>query len=148
MKQGFVTVPFKIEGDNMQHARGVAKFSPVGIVLEYETSFLGFMNHSFKDIRIPKTEIIDVKLVHGLFNTNFEKFFHTRIHIRLNNYQTMSEIPTKEGRIILQINRRDRDLADLAFAALEGRDQPEEELPPAAGVRALFGDEAETKELE
>jgi hypothetical protein len=151
MKPGFISIPFKIEGDNMSRGTGIAKFSPVGIVMEFETSFLGFINHEFKDIRIPIGEIMDVKLVHGLFNTNFEKFFHTRIHIRLNNYQTMTEIPNKKGRIIMHIHRRDRDLTDLALAALE--EQPrldnssEQQLPPA-GVRVLFGDEADTKELE
>jgi hypothetical protein len=152
MKPGFVSIPFKVEGDSMQRGAGIAKFSPVGIVLEFETSFLGFMKTGFKDVRIPKTEITDIKLIHGLFNTNFEKFFHTRIHIRLNNFQTMSEIPTKDGRIVMQINRRDRDLADLAVAALEEQspqleEDKQEELPPV-GVRALFGDEAETKDLE
>jgi hypothetical protein len=153
MKPGFISIPFKIEGDNMARGTGIAKFSPVGIVMEFETSFLGFINHEFKDIRIPMSEIMDVKLVHGLFNTNFEKFFHTRIHIRLNNYQTMSAIPNKKGRIIMHIHRRDRDLADLALAALEEQTPQlpgpnEQELPPAPGVRALFGDEADTKELE
>src|SRR5882757_8072414 len=111
MKPGFISIPFEVEGDNMARGRGIAKFSPVGIVMELETSFLGFLNHEFKDIRIPRAEIMDVKVVHGLFNTNFEKFFHTRIHIRLNSYQAMTEIPNKNGRIILKINRRDRDLA-------------------------------------
>ena len=154
MKPGFISIPFEVEGDNMARGRGIAKFSPVGIVMEFETSFLGFLNHEFKDIRIPMSEIMDVKLIHGLFNSNFEKFFHTRIHIRLNNYQTMSEIPSKNGRIIFKIHRRDRDLADLAMAALEEQapqlpgPPKEQELPPAPGVRALFGDEADTKELE
>ncbi len=134
----------------MAHGTGIAKFSPVGIVMEFETAFLGLINHEFKDIRIPRAEIMDVKLAHGLFNSNFEKFFHTRIHIRLNSYQIMTQIPNKKGRIIMKIHRRDRDLADLALAALEEKPPPparDEDLPPA-GVRALFGDEADTKELE
>jgi hypothetical protein len=146
MKPGFVTIPFKVEGDGMERAEGLAKFSPVGIVLEFDTKFLGMIKTGYKDIRIPKSEIMDVKLVHGLFNSNFEKFFHTRIHIRLNNYLLMSEIPSKDGRIIMQINRRDRDLADLALVALEDKPTsiPEDLL---SGVRGLFGDEAKTRDL-
>jgi hypothetical protein len=147
MKPSYISIPFKIEGDNMARGQGIAKFSPVGIILEFETSFLGFLNQEFKDIRIPRSEIMDVKLIHGLFNTNFEKFFHTRIAIRLNSYQLMSQIPNKDGRIKMHIHRRDRDLADAALAVLNSPEN-REELPPAAGVRALFGDEADTKELE
>ncbi len=149
MKPGFISIPFKIEGDNMAHGTGIAKFSPVGIVMEFETAFLGLINHEYKDIRIPRAEIMDVKLVHGVFNSSFEKFFHTRIHIRLNSYQIMTEIPNKKGRIIMKIHRRDRELADLAVAALEEKPpQVRDDEPPPAGVRALFGDEADTKELE
>jgi hypothetical protein len=153
MKSGFVSIPFEVEGDNsFMRAKGIAKFSSAGIVFECETSFLGFVKTGFRDLRIPKSEVADIKIIHGFFNSNFEKFFHTRIHIRLHSFEIMSEFPTKNGRIIMKINRRDRDLADLAVAALD--DQPPElegraqdQLPPA-GVRALFGDEADTKELE
>jgi hypothetical protein len=51
----------------------------------------------------------------------------------------------------MHIHRRDRDLVDAALAVLNSPPPPEEnrdELPPTAGVRALFGDEADTKELE
>ncbi len=153
MKPGFISVPFKIEGENsgLTHAEGIAKFSAHGIVLEFETKFLGLMKTGFKDIRIPKNEIMDVKLVSGVFNTKFERLFYTQLFIRLNNYQIMSEIPTKNGKIVMKIQRQDYDRAAAAVAALEEQSQleesREEELPPA-GVRTLFGDEAETKELE
>lgn len=153
MKPGFISVPFKIEGESsgFTHAEGIAKFSAAGIVMEFETKFLGLVKTGFKDIRIPKSEIMDVKLISGFFNTKLESFFHNRLVIRLNNYQLMNEIPAKGGKIAMKIQRQDRDRAAAAVAALENQPPPEEvseeELPPA-GVRALFGDEAETKELE
>jgi hypothetical protein len=148
MKPGFISVPFKIEGENsgFTHAEGIAKFSTAGIVLEFETKFLGLVKTGFKDIRIPKSEIMDAKLVSGFFNTKLESFFHNRLVIRLNNYQLMIEIPAKGGKIVMKIQRQDRDRAEAALAALA--EQPQLEEQPVAGVRALFGDEADTKELE
>jgi hypothetical protein len=152
MKPGFISIPFKIEGESsgLTHAEGVAKFSPAGIVMEFETKFLGLMKTGYKDVRIPRSEIIDVTLKCGFFNTRYEKFFANKIVIRLNNYLTMSEIPSSKGTIVLKIQRQDRQRAEAAVAALEEKTLPEvreEELPPV-GVRALFGDEADTKELE
>jgi len=153
MKPGFISVPFKIEGESsgFTHAEGIAKFSSAGIVLEFETKFLGLMKTGYKDIRIPKSEIMDVKLVSGFFNTKLEQLFTNKIILRLNNFLTMSEVPTTKGAIVMKIQRGDRERAEAAIAALASQPQleesSEEELPPA-GVRALFGDEADTKELE
>ncbi len=148
MKPGFISISFKIEGESsgFTHAEGVAKFSPAGIVLEFETKFLGLMKTGYKDIRIPRSEIMDVKLKGGMFNTKIERLFSNRIELRLNNYLTMSEIPNQKGRVIMKIQRQDWERAKTALALLE--DQPEEEQMPPLGVRALFGDEADTKDLE
>jgi hypothetical protein len=152
MKPGFISIPFKIQGEDsgLTHAEGVAKFSPAGIVMEFETKFLGLMKTGYKDIRIPRSEIMDITLRSGFFNTKLERILGSKIEIRLNNYQLMTEIPSSKGKIVLRIQRQDRERAEAALAALEEKSQPEikeEELPPI-GVRALFGDEAETKELE
>jgi hypothetical protein len=153
MKPGFISVPFKIKGDSggLTHAEGIAKFSAAGIVLEFETKFLGLVNTGFKDVRIPKNEIMDIKLISGFFNTKFESFFHNRLVIRLNSYQLMSEIPNKSGKIVMKIQRQDRGRAEAAVAALQSQpqlDEAGEETLPPAGTRVLFGDEADTKELE
>lgn len=148
MKPGFISISFKIEGESsgFTHAEGVAKFSPAGIVLEFETKFLGLMKTGYKDIRIARSEIMDVKLKGGMFNTKLERLFSNRIELRLNNYLTMSEIPNQKGRVIMKIQRQDWERAKTALALLE--DQHEEEQMPPLGVRALFGDEADTKDLE
>lgn len=146
MKPGFISISFKAKSEHgLSEAEGIAKFSSAGIVLEFETKFLGLVKTGFKDVRIARDEIMDVKLKSGILNTKFERLFSNKIEIRLNNYLTMSEIPANKGRLVLKIERQDRERAEAALAALE--EAKEEELPPL-GVRALFGDEADTKELE
>lgn len=143
--QTFISLPFKISDAHYGFAPvdGVAKFSVAGIVLEFEAKILGLMKTGVKEVRIPRAEIMDVKLKSGAFNTKIEKLFGTKIEIRLNNFTTLSEVPNKDGKISLKILRADRELAEKALKALEANQPtlPNGESP----VSLIFEDE--TKEL-
>lgn len=119
--QGFISIPFKIADAHhgLAPVDGVAKFSAAGIVLEFEAKILGLMKMGVKEVRIPLAEVLDIKLKSGAFNTKFEKLFGTKIEIRLNNFATLSEIPNKDGKIILKIIRTDRELAEKAVQVIE-----------------------------
>lgn len=145
--QSFISVPFKISDANYGFAPvdGVGKFSAAGIVLEFEAKIFGLMKTGVKEVRIPLAEILDVKLKSGTFNTKIEKLFGTKIEIRLNNFSTLSEVPNKDGKIILKVHRSDRELAEKALQVIEeNRNKPSlqsEESP----VSLIY--EEDTKEL-
>ena len=148
MQPSFISVPFKITDAHHGFAPvdGVAKFSAAGIVLEFEAKILGLMKTGVKEVRIPQSEILDIKLKSGAFNTKFEKLFGTKIEIRLNNFTTLSEVPNKDGKILLKIIRADRELAEKAIQVLQ-ENQTKPSLPNGESPVSLIYED-ETKELE
>lgn len=145
--QGFISVPFKIADAHYGFAPvdGMAKFSAAGIVLEFEAKILGLMKTGIKEVRIPLTEIMDIKLKSGTFNTKFERIFGAKIEIRLNNFTTLSEVPNKDGKIILKTLRADRELAEKAVQIIEEtRNKPY--LPNGENPVSLIYED-DTKEL-
>lgn len=145
--QSFISVPFKISDAHHGFAPvdGVAKFSAAGIVLEFEAKIFGLMKTGVKEVRIPLAEILDIKLKSGSFDTKIEKLFGTKIELRLNNFATLSEVPNKDGKIILKVLRTDRELAEKSLQVIEeSRNKPilrEGESP----VSLIY--EEDTKEL-
>ena len=146
--QSFISVPFKISNAHYGFAPvdGMAKFSPAGIVVEFEAKILGLMKTGIKEVRIPLSELLDIKLKSGAFNTKLERIFGSKIEIRLHNFSTLSEIPNKDGKILLKVLRADRDLAEKALQIIEeSRNKPylqSGETP----VSLIYEDD--TKELE
>ena len=110
----FITIPFKIEGAHGGFAvvNGMAKISRAGVVLEFEAKIFGMMKTGIKEVRIALKEVEETKLKKRLFKSTLE--------IWLNNFKTLSEIPTKDGRIILQISKDDRPRAEEAIRILHG----------------------------
>lgn len=146
--QGFISVPFKISDAHYGFSTvdGMAKFSSAGIVVEFEAKIFGLMKTGVKEVRIPMSEILDIKLKSGTFNTKLEKLFGSKIEIRLNNFSTLSEIPNKDGKILLKILRTDRDLAEKALRIIEEtRNKPS--LPSGESPISLIYED-ETKELD
>ena len=141
---GFTSIPFKMD-DNLSQIAGVAKFSPAGIVLEYEGKLFGIIKSGVKESRLAADEILDVKFKKGLFKMG------ARIVIRLKSFTKLSEMPNKDGKITLKILRDDHALAAEAVARLQ-KDLTERQasLPPAhTPVSRLFDEsEDETKELD
>ena len=143
MKPNFVTIPFKIEGAHGGFAvvNGMAKISRAGIILEFEAKIFGMMKTGIKEVRVALGEIENVQIK--------KRFFKSTMEIRLNNFKTLSEIPTKEGRIILQISKDDRPRAEQAALLLEKSRLEQDALDfIKSPVNSLFDDDEETKELE
>jgi len=142
---GFITVPFKID-DNFSQIAGIGKFSTAGIVLEYEGKIFGIIKNGVKESKISVDEILDIKFKKGLLKRS------AKIEIRTKTFSKLAEVPNKEGKITLKIERDDIERAEEAVAKLQ-KDLTEhtENLPPAhTPVSRLFDDgedENETKKL-
>ncbi|HNU07783.1 MAG TPA: hypothetical protein PKO33_08465, partial [Pyrinomonadaceae bacterium] len=77
--QNFIAVPFKTES-GLSQIDGIAKFSPAGIVLEFESKFLGLIKGGVKENAIALEKLLDVKFRKGLFKIG------TKIEIRLRSF--------------------------------------------------------------
>ena len=110
--QSFTSVPFKTES-GMSSVNGVAKFSPAGIVLEFESKFLGFISTGVKEARLPIGELLDVKFKKGVMKRG------SKIEIRLNSFAKLTQVPNSEGKITLKIEREDFERAREAVDRLE-----------------------------
>ncbi len=144
--EGFISVPFKID-DNFSQVAGIGKFSPAGIVLEYEGKIFGIIKSGVKESRISTDEILDIK-----FKTNFLKR-GAKIEIRTKTFSKLTEVPNRDGKITLKIEKDDIKRAEEAVAKLQ-KDVTEhqENLPPKhTPVSRLFdetaNDEEDTKNL-
>jgi hypothetical protein len=151
MKQGYSSVPFKAES-GIKEYHGVAKFSPAGIIFEFESKYFGLVGEQIKEVRVTLDEILDLKFRKGIF-----KFF-AQIQIRLKNFTKLSELPNESGKIKLKIKREDFELAreavEQTLRIMNGIDPkalatiPDDtaaELPPApTSVNELF----DTEKLE
>ena len=143
MNQSFITVPFKAESGLSQYD-GMGKFSPAGIVLEFESKFLGMIKSGVQETRIALDEIMDIKFRKGIFK------FAARIDIRLKNFAKLTELPSNDGKFTMKIKREDFELAREAVERMQkAMTQHRENLPPAhTPISVLFDEsEAETKEL-
>jgi hypothetical protein len=145
MKQGFTIVPFKVDDEHgISESAGLAKFSAAGVVLEFEKEFLGLIKAGgVREARIPLSDILDIQ-----FGKGFLGAFGS-ITIRFKNLSPLEGLQTKKGRLKMKVARADRQAAMESVENMKEflRGQQQEELPPTT-VRQLFGDEADTKELE
>lgn len=146
MKQQFISVPFKID-DGFSQVSGIGKFSSAGIVLEYEGKIFGIIKSGVKESKISVDEILDIK-----FKTTFLKR-SGKIEIRTRTFSKLNEVPNRDGKITLKIEKDDIERAAEAVAKLnKDVTEHQENLPPAhTPVSRLFEDaedEAETKELK
>ena len=141
--QSFTSVPFKTES-GMASVHGVAKFSPAGIVLEFESKFLGFISTGVKEARLPIGELLDVKFKKGVMKRG------SKIEIRLNSFAKLTQVPNSEGKITLKIEREDFERAREAVDRLE-KDRAEHQAslpPPHPPLRSLFDEsEDDTQDL-
>lgn len=146
MNQGFTSVPFKAEKySGLAEINGIAKFSPAGIVLEFESKLFGVLPGSVKEVRLAISEIMDVKFKKGFFKRS------AKIEIRVNSVFKLSELPNTDGKVILKINRDDFERGEAAVLQMqrEMTGYQEQLPPPQTPVSSLFADESEeeTKEL-
>lgn len=146
IKSQFTSVPFKASSPNgITEYNGIAKFSPAGIVVEFDSKFLGLIGGEVKEVRVGLEEILDIR-----FRKGFYRFFAS-IQFRLQNFTKLSELPNDSGKVNLKIKREDYQLAERAVEQtlryinedettfLENSSETNEQLPPAqTSVNELF----------
>lgn len=146
MNQGFTSVPFKTESEHgLTSYNGVAKFSPAGVVLEFESKILGMIPGGVKEVRLPIGEILDIKFKKGFFRLG------AKIVIRTQTFAALTALPNKGGRVSLKLIREDFELGMAAVEQIqkEMAGIAEQLPPPHSPVGQLFADESEdeTKRL-
>ncbi len=156
MNLNFVAVPFKASTANgLSESTGMAKFSMAGIVIEFESKFLGLIGGDVKEVRIGLDEILDIK-----FRKGFYKFF-CQIQLRFKNVEKLTRLPNEGGKVKLKIKREDFELAEKAFQQtllylsggtteiLPEQQELNDQLPPAqTSVNELFDtDKFKTNDL-
>jgi hypothetical protein len=136
MQSGFTTIPFKMD-DNLSQISGVGKFSAAGIILEYEGKIFGLIKSGVKEARIALDEILDVKFHKGVFKRG------AKIEIRLKSFAKLSEVPNRNGKITLKLERGDYEPAEEAVSRLQkDLTEHQENLPPVqTPVRKIFDDD-------
>jgi phenylalanine-4-hydroxylase len=144
-KPQFISVPFKASSPNgMTEYNGIAKFSPAGIVVEFDSKLFGLISGEVKEVRIALDEILDIRFRKGIY-----KFF-AQVQFRLQSFSKLSELPNDSGKVKLKIKRADFELAQKAVANLQKDLTGEHEfLPPTHAPLSLFDEsEDETKKLD
>ena len=142
-QQAFTSVPFKTESAHgLTQVNGVAKFSPAGIVLEYESKLFGVIGGGVKEVRLPLAEILDIKFRKGLFKRG------SKIEVRTRTFAKIAELPNTDGKLILKLTRDDFERGHGAVEQLKKdlSSMLESLPPPQTPVSQLFEDE--TRELE
>ena len=105
-------IHFKAEsGHGLTYANGIAKFSSAGIILEFESKFLGLFSNGVKEVRVSLADIHSITFKRGLL------LLGPRIHLRLNSVAQAS----KPYAIEHGLTRSVRDSAAL-LDALAGMD--------------------------
>jgi hypothetical protein len=137
MFNGFTSVPFKID-DNFSQVAGVAKFSGAGIVLEFESKLFGIIKSGVKEVRLALDEILDVKFKKGMFKRG------AKIEIRLKSMTKLNEVPNRDARITLKLDRDDFERGTEAVERLQKdlTEHHESQPPTQTPVSSLF-DESE-----
>ncbi len=143
--QNFTSVPFKTESSHgLTSVNGMAKFSPAGIVLEFESKVFGLISTGVKEERLPIDELLDVKFKKGVMRRG------AKIQIRLKSVTRLSALPNSDGKVTLRITADDFERARDAVERLH-RDMAEHTAslpPPHPPLRSLFDNsEDETQEL-
>ena len=140
---GFTSIPFKTKTE-LSQINGIAKFSSAGIVLEFESKFLGLIGTGVKEVRLPLEELLDIKFRKGVFKRG------AKIEIRMSSFATLAQLPNKEGKLTLNLAAGDFDRARDAVDKLN-KDLADHRasLPPThTSVSSLFdGSEDETEPL-
>ncbi|HTK26415.1 MAG TPA: hypothetical protein VL327_07645 [Pyrinomonadaceae bacterium] len=138
----FISVPFKTES-GLSQVNGVGKFSSAGVVLEFESKLFGILPGGVKEARIPLAEILDVKFKKGVLKRG------AKIELRMRTFGKLSQLPYKDGKLTLKLERDDYERGEEAVARLQKdmAEQQESEPPPHTPVSRLF-DESEDEETK
>lgn len=149
VKPQYISVPFKAaNGSGTTEYNGIAKFSPAGIVFEFDSVFFGLIGSDVKEVQVALDEILDIKFRKGIY-----KVF-VQIQLRLKNFTKLAALPNYSGQVKLKIKRADYERAQKAVEqtlqwmsafdppALHGADDSNEQsLPVQISVSELFDTE-------
>ena len=139
----FTSIPFKTKTE-LSQINGVAKFSSAGIILEFESKFLGLIATGVKEVRLPLEDLLDVKFRKGVLKRG------AKIEIRTKSFSTLAQLPNEEGKLTLKLSADDFETARDAVDKLnKDLSEQRESLPPThTPVSALFDEsEEETRPL-
>jgi hypothetical protein len=109
---GFTSIPFKTES-GLSSVNGLAKFSRAGIVFEIESKLFGLISAGVKEIRLPLSEILDIKFRKGLFKRG------AKIEIRTKSLAKLTELPNSDGKVTLKLSYDDYERANTAVKDLQ-----------------------------
>jgi hypothetical protein len=143
MQKGFISVPFIID-ENFSRVSGVGKFSAAGIVLEFESRLFGILKGGVKEVRFALEDVLDVKFRKGVFKRG------AKIELRLKSFAKLNQMPNRDGKITLKLDRDDFERGREAVAKMQkDLSEPPESAPPTrTPVSRLFDEnEEETKDL-
>ena len=104
MNSTFTSIPFKTKTE-LSKINGMAKFSSAGIILEFESKFLGLIGTGVKEVRLALEDLLDVKFRKGVFKRG------AKIEIRTKSFSTLAQLPNKEGKLTLNLHAGDFDNA-------------------------------------
>ena len=143
--QSFTSIPFKTKTESgFSHVNGIAKFSGAGIILEFASQFLGLIGTGVKEVRLPLAEILDVIFKKGFFKRG------AKIVVRAKNFATLTMLPSKEGKLTLNIEAADHRRAEEAVEKLNQElAEYNRSLPPSrTTVGSLFEESDEDQESD
>ena len=138
--QSFISVPFKTESSHgLSQINGVAKFSPAGAVLEFESKLFGVIPGGVKEVRIPIGELLDIKFRKGLFR------YGAKIELRTKTFSTLAALPNNNGKVTLKLVRDDFERGQKAVEQMQKdlTGYADELTPTRTPVSQLFEDESE-----
>jgi hypothetical protein len=143
MSTNFTSIPFTVD-EGFSRFAGIAKFSAAGIVFEFESKIFGIIKSGVKEVRFPMEEILDVKFRKGVLKHG------AKIEVRTKSFAKLNEMPNREGKVTLKLERDDFERAREAVLALQKElSEHASSLPPhQTRVSSLFDQsEDETKDL-
>ncbi|HMQ03067.1 MAG TPA: hypothetical protein PKD26_04055 [Pyrinomonadaceae bacterium] len=146
MQPNFTSVPFKTESAHgLNTINGIAKFSAAGIVLEFESKWLGIIGGGVKEVRLPLAEILDIKFKKGVLRRG------AKIEVRTRSFASLASLPNDDGKLVLKLSRDDFERGQAAAEQTEKliKQLAESLPPPHTPVSQLFedGSEEETQTL-
>ena len=109
----FISFAFSIRDVHHGFAEvaGLARASKYGLILEFETKYLGLLKSGVKEVGVSISEIESVNLKEG--------WLRTQVVVKARSLRTLTEIPgSHQGQIKLRIPRKEKEIAKQAASML------------------------------
>lgn len=112
------SVPFEIPDVNhgFVEVKGLLHFKNDKLILEFDQkdSFAGILKSGVKAVEVPFSEVDSLRI--------YRKWFRTTVEILGKSMKIFEEIPgSNQGRVLLKIKRKDRELAENAISSARVR---------------------------